>query len=227
TAESLADCYREGQSRARAYEAMVERMLSPVRSGLKVCVAFYGHPGVFVYPSHEAIRIARSEGYEARMLPGISAEDCLFADLGIDPGRSGCQSYEATDFLVNERRIDPRSSLILWQVGLVGRVESLLDGLGDNRQGLSILRDVLVSYYSPEHDAVIYEASPYVVLDSSIRTVPLGRLLEAELSSASTLFVPPLPSRVNESMLQRLGIDRSNLPVASGCWEGVSSLGQR
>jgi hypothetical protein len=37
------------------------------------------------------------------MLPGISAEDCLFADLGIDPGIYGCQSYEATDFLANGR----------------------------------------------------------------------------------------------------------------------------
>jgi len=31
------------------------------------------------------------------MLPGISAEDCLVADLGIDPASSGCQSYEAND----------------------------------------------------------------------------------------------------------------------------------
>jgi hypothetical protein len=38
-----------------------------------------------------------TDGFDAVMLPGISAEDCLFADLGIDPGMIGCQSFEATD----------------------------------------------------------------------------------------------------------------------------------
>ena len=40
------------------------------------------HPGVYVAPSHETVLRARAEGYPARMLPGISSEDCLFADLG-------------------------------------------------------------------------------------------------------------------------------------------------
>ena len=48
------------------------------------------------------------------MLPGISSEDCLFADLGVDPGVSGCQSYEATDFLMNAPIIDSSTQLILW-----------------------------------------------------------------------------------------------------------------
>jgi len=56
---------------------MVERILKNVKDGFKVCVVFYGHPGVFVQPSHEAIRIARLEGFSARMLPGISAEELL------------------------------------------------------------------------------------------------------------------------------------------------------
>jgi uncharacterized protein YabN with tetrapyrrole methylase and pyrophosphatase domain len=220
-AESLADCYVEGQSRAIAYDAMVERMLSPARDGLGVCAAFYGHPGVFVFPSHEAIRIARSEGLEARMLPAVSAEDCLFADLGIDPARSGCQSYEATDFLVNERRIDPRSSLILWQAGLVGRIESRLEGFADNRRGLSVLRDVLISQYSSEHEVVIYEASSHVVIPPAIRAVPLSRLVEAEVGPMSTIYVPPLASTISQRMLDRLGLDRAALRVAPPCWEGT------
>src|SRR5205809_2021168 len=45
------------------------------RGGSLTCLACYGHPGVFVYPSHEAIRRARAEGYVARILAGISSED--------------------------------------------------------------------------------------------------------------------------------------------------------
>src|SRR5215510_1892109 len=84
SAESLLDCYSVGKDRMHAYRKMIARMLSPVREGLTVCTAFYGHPGVVVYPAHEAIRLARKEGHRAKMLPGISAQDCLIADLGID-----------------------------------------------------------------------------------------------------------------------------------------------
>ncbi|KAJ2931620.1 hypothetical protein H1R20_g5340, partial [Candolleomyces eurysporus] len=88
-------------------------MLSKVRSGQDVVGLFYGHPGVFAHPSHRAIKIAREEGYLAKMLPGISAEDCLFADLGIDPSINGTTTYEATDLLTHDRPLDPASNLIL------------------------------------------------------------------------------------------------------------------
>ena len=32
------------------------------------------------------------------MLPGVSAKDCLYADLLIDPSNPGCVTYEASDF---------------------------------------------------------------------------------------------------------------------------------
>ena len=95
-ARSLHEHYRAGEDRRQSYERVVEAILEPVREGRRVCAVFYGHPGVFVQPSHEAIRRLRADGLRPRMLPGISAEDCLFADLGIDPGTCGCQSYDAT-----------------------------------------------------------------------------------------------------------------------------------
>ena len=60
-AESLAKLYAEGKPRLQTYEEMVQRILECVRGGMLTCVACYGHPGVFVHPSHEAIRRARSE----------------------------------------------------------------------------------------------------------------------------------------------------------------------
>ena len=57
---------REGGSTSE----MVEEILAAVREGKRVCAVFYGHPGVYVKPSHEAVRRARKEGFEARMLPG-------------------------------------------------------------------------------------------------------------------------------------------------------------
>ena len=43
----------------------------------------------------------------------MSAEDCLFADLGLDPAVVGCAQYEATDLLIYGRRPDPSAALIV------------------------------------------------------------------------------------------------------------------
>lgn len=127
-AESLQTLYGEGRDRQATYDSMVGRILECVRAGERVCAVFYGHPGVFVYPSHEAVQRARAEGYSAVMLPGVSAEDCLFADVGIDPATTGCLSYEATDFLFQSRAVDPASALVLWQIGVLGNAHYRAEG---------------------------------------------------------------------------------------------------
>lgn len=203
---SLHDLYELGESRAKAYEAMVEEILCHVREGKNVVAAFYGHPGVFVAPSHEAIRVARAEGYPATMVPGISAEDCLFADLGIDPSRFGCQSYEATDFLVHRRRIDPTAALVLWQIGTVGNVAAAAT---TQPVGLKVLVEVLLEHYPPEHEVTVYEASPYPGYDPLVCTVRLGELAAEHVTALSTLYVPPLePAPLDLTMLDRLGLPR-------------------
>jgi len=187
-AHSLHSLYTVGKDRAEAYAAMVQAILIPVYEGLDVCAAFYGHAGVFVSPSHEAIRQAQAAGYEARMLPGISAEDCLFADLGLDPGTTGCQSYEATDFLVNRRAIDSRALLILWQAGVVGNRTHVLEA---DPSPLAALVERLLEYYSDHHEVTVYEASPYPIGRPIIVRTALNRLGDAGVAPASTLVVPP------------------------------------
>src|SRR5262245_31429979 len=54
-AEDLARLYTEWKDRRDTYQEMIKAMLEPVRAGNSVCVAFYGHPGIFVYPSHVAV----------------------------------------------------------------------------------------------------------------------------------------------------------------------------
>lgn len=74
TAESLFSCYLDGQPRILAYDNMVERILTNVRNGLQLCVVFYGHPGVFCFPSHKAISIAKQEGFKLRCSLGFQAK---------------------------------------------------------------------------------------------------------------------------------------------------------
>ena len=186
---SLHGFYGEGKQRLDSYNEMVEFILSRVRSGGQVCVAFYGHPGVFAYPSHESIRRARAEGISARMLPGISAEDCLIADLGIDPAVNGCQSYEATDFLMNARLIDPSSQLILWQAGALG--DWTYQTRGYDLKALPLLVEKLLTLYPPDHEVVVYEGAIFPGCESLMNPVPLSELARTHLSPASTLYLAP------------------------------------
>src|SRR5262249_38211473 len=61
---SLHGCYQVGRDRRDAYTAMVEEILGEVRSGKRVCAAFYGHPGIFVQARPRAGAQARAEGYD-------------------------------------------------------------------------------------------------------------------------------------------------------------------
>lgn len=189
-AESLQTLYREGKQRLDTYHEMVERILACVRAGLRTCAVFYGHPGVFVYPSHEAVSRARAEGYSALMLPGVSAEDCLFADLGVDPATTGCQSYEATDFLFNMRRTDPSSALVLWQIGILGNESFNASGRYDISL-LPLLIGKLARLYPLAHSVVAYEAAVHLGCSPRIVRVPLAELGTVELTAATTLYVPP------------------------------------
>lgn len=196
---SLASFYREGKPRRDTYQEMVAEILASVRSGARTCAVFYGHPGIFVDPAHAAIQQARAEGFVAEMLPGVSAEDCLFADLGIDPATAGCQTYEATDFLVNRRQLDPTSHAVLWQVGVLGnRAFSFRAGGGTP---LTVLRERLGQTYPGSHELCTYEAAVLPGCRPSVRWCALDALEHAPLSIISTIYIPPSsPPRLDLEM---------------------------
>lgn len=214
-AESLTGMYAEGKQRIDTYNQMVERTLECVRAGMLTCMACYGHPGVFVYPSHEAIRRARAEGYSARMLPGISSEDCLFADLGIDPGISGCQSYEATDFLVNGRIVDLSASVVLWQIGVVG--DATFKSAGYNLSAMPLLVERLLGIYPAAHPMYLYEAAIFHGCEPVIRQITAAELPFVPLSAGYTLYIPPaFQTRSDPTTYYRMNAMIAASKVASG-----------
>jgi uncharacterized protein YabN with tetrapyrrole methylase and pyrophosphatase domain len=204
TAESLHEFYGTDKPRMVSYEEMVEKILHFVRHENRVCAAFYGHPGVFAYPSHEAVRRARIEGFQAKLLPAISTEDCLFADLDIDPAIGGCQSFEATDFLVHKRKFDTSSHLVLWQIGVIGE-----SGYKQNFEvnNIDVLVDYLKQFYEPDHEVVVYRASQITICEPLIIKSELGKLSKAIVSPIATLYVRPRgPALPDIEMARRLGV---------------------
>ncbi|OOG60430.1 hypothetical protein B0E48_05710 [Rhodanobacter sp. C03] len=206
---SLQPYYHEGKSRMQTYRQMVDAILAEVRAGKKVCGVFYGHPGVFAWAPHKSIEVARSEGYPAHMEPGISAEDCLYADLGIDPGTYGCQHYEASQLLFYQRRIDPTAYLVLWQVGLVG--DQSLARFSTGSAYKQVLVDVLARDYPLEHEITLYRAPTLPIQHARIERLPLGSLPQAEVGMADTMVLPPVhPMQVDHEIRARLSaLDRA------------------
>jgi hypothetical protein len=204
SAEPLDDLYRADRPFAEVYDGIVGKILDHVRKPQEVCVVFYGHPSVFDRTSHDAVRRARAEGFEARILPGITAEDCLYVDLEFDPGAAGCQSFDATDFLVRRRAPDPAVPLILWQVGVVGGTRTT----GEVRRlGLSVLGERLEELYGAEHELVVYEATPFPVGRPMIERCAVGELGDAGVTGLSTLYVPPKGAAPRDAeMMARLGM---------------------
>jgi uncharacterized protein YabN with tetrapyrrole methylase and pyrophosphatase domain len=200
---SLQPCYAEGKSRHRTYREMVDAMLAEVRAGRRVCGAFYGHPGVFAKAPHDAIAQARAEGFDATMEPAVSAEDCLYADLGIDPGRVGCQHYEASQLLFYRRVLDPSAYLVLWQVGIAGdRTYKRFATSPAHRQ---LLVDRLLETYPADHAVIVYEAATLPITAPRMDTVALRDLAATPLHMHSTLVVPPsAPLQRDDAMLARI-----------------------
>ncbi len=206
TAEPLNHHYKPGRIRARIYEAIVKDVLSYVRRGENVCMVTYGHPGVFVDATAEAIVRVRESGRAAAMLPGVSSEDCLFADLGVDPARSGCLTFEATSFLISRPKFESTIPLVLFQIGVVGDLTHKQTYGGS---GLAILARELIRRYGPKHVVTIYDAAPTPLAAPSIQRVALRDLARASVGVTSTLYAPPKrPGTTDARMLRRLGLQR-------------------
>jgi hypothetical protein len=93
------------------------------------------------------------------MLPGISADACMIADLGFDPATNGLQSFEATQLLDHEKSIDVATPLILWQIGVVG--DTTYSAGRYSKPAFDRIFEKFVALYGRDHRFCIYEASEF------------------------------------------------------------------
>ncbi|KAG6331561.1 hypothetical protein ID866_7527 [Astraeus odoratus] len=219
--KSKGDCfdlrvyYDTKKHRYESYVQMCEVMLKDVRAGYDVLGIFYGHPGVFVSPSHRAIAIARDEGFQAKMLPGISAEDYMFADLGFDPAVPGCMTQEATAIVVQNKRLDPSVHNIIWQVGGVGVHDMIFDNARFHH-----LVDRLEEDFGPDHRVFHYIGAVLpqstTIMDEFVISDLRKEEVVKQFNPVSTFYVPPRDSTPFDRVATRsLGIpdDVSEMPL--------------
>jgi len=199
----LSELYDANRDRRESYAGMQILILEQVRAGRRVCVVLYGHPGVFAQVGRKAMAQARAEGFKTRMEPGISAESCLYADLDLDPGEHGVQSFEATQFLIQNRALDPSSLLLLWQISQAGNIECI--GFESSRRRIEILVDKLARWYPEATETILYEAATLPIQDFRAERVLLSALPDAVLNPATTLVIPSLSAaEPDQAALRRL-----------------------
>ncbi|EGX50055.1 hypothetical protein AOL_s00076g406 [Orbilia oligospora ATCC 24927] len=175
---------------ADIYIQIAEVMLAATRKGRRVVGAFFGHPGLFMSPNRRALAIAQAEGYTAKILPGVSVDDCLLADLGVDPSFIGCLTCEARDFMIHDHLGLTSRHVIMYEVGYLG-----FYGDDSKTDYFEYFVNRLEEIYGNEHSLVNYTAAISPLMQPVINTLTIGDLRKPEvrkqITSASTLYFPP------------------------------------
>lgn len=188
SSESLDEIYFNSKSRESAYNNIAQYIYSAIEDVRSLCVVIYGHPCVFATPGLLALSML-DDSIKTVVCPGISTQDCLYADSRFDPASGGIQSFDATEYLLYDKVVDPSSHVVIYQIGMVGNL-----GLPTNKinfEALNFIKKKLIELYKKEKKAVIYEAALYPGTHPKISEFDLEQLDRQELTTLSTLYIPP------------------------------------
>jgi uncharacterized protein YabN with tetrapyrrole methylase and pyrophosphatase domain len=193
----LRSMYESEADRLNTYKRQAAAVLDGGIEAGPVALVVYGHPLILAMPSMFVLRLAPTVGLTTKVLPAVSALDCLLADLGIDPTVTGLQSHEATDLLLYDRPLIPSCATVLWQVGSLETRLHVVDGLS-RPERLFRLRDHLLRYFPPDH--LVVSVSSAVTEDEppQILRMPISELPDhsAQLHLGATLYIPPRHEKV-------------------------------
>lgn len=216
----LSSFYRPGVPREQIYQEIGQRILEAGASNPPVALALYGHPVIFVSPTNVIVEGSKRLRLRAKVLPGISAMDCLFVDLNLDPGVEGLQMYEATDMLLRKRPLQPDVPCLVWQIGAVGNLQYSSEPHSLKPEYLTRLKDYLLQFYPPGHEAVIAVTPVLAIAKPKLVHTEIGRLDEMYeyIGSLDTLYIPALSHRVvkDEEFLRLITEDNAVRAEESG-----------
>jgi uncharacterized protein YabN with tetrapyrrole methylase and pyrophosphatase domain len=191
----LGTLYEPGRDRMPTYRRMAAEVVSAAVADSPVCLATYGHPWIYCYPTTLITRVAPLLGLHVEVFPGVSSFDTLLVDIGTDIARHGIQMYEATDLLLRKRPLQTDVTCVIWQPTVVGdptyRVQPY------TAEQFRPLQEYLLRFYPADHEATIVTTKTFPLTRSVTQHLQLGDLA-AQLERAprvGTLYIPPLSER--------------------------------
>lgn len=208
---SLDDIYFSSKLRSPSYSKIVDELLRSLQKNDDICFLIYGHPTFFSSVVDKITKRISSKEVIIQIMPGISAIDCLFADLKIDPGKTGLQSYDATEFILYDEIFSITSHLVLWQIAIIGEMGIINNNeinLNRQKEGITILISKLMTHYPEDYIVNLYVASQYPGLEFEVVSVELRKLNEVTIPRLATLYIPPLKEKtMNPNVINQLNLD--------------------
>ncbi|MGY3677074.1 SAM-dependent methyltransferase [Streptomyces sp. TE33382] len=194
----LSYLYEPGLNRLPTYHRMAAEVVSAAVVEGPVCLATYGHPWVYCYPTTLINRVAPLLGLHVEVFAGVSAFDTLLVDLGTDIANGGIQMYEATDLLLRQRPIQSDVTCVIWQPTVVGD-PTCPTGPYASRQ-FEPLRDYLLRFYPHDHEVKLVTSKNHPLIRSSVVSLKVSDLATelAGVPGVGTLYVPALTDRAIE-----------------------------
>ena len=204
--KSLAGPYEPGKSRLPTYRKMAAEVIAGALEETPVCLAAYGHPWVYCYPTTLINYAAPLLDLKVEVFPGISSFDTLLVDLGTDIAFNGMQMYEATDLLLRKRPIQNDVTCVIWQATIVG--DPTYPENRPKEAEFKPLEEHLLRFYPADHEITLVMTKTFPLLRSVVQRFPL-RSLARELARApqvGTLYIKAVDTRPIEDaeLLKRM-----------------------
>jgi precorrin-6B methylase 1 len=211
----LGPLYEPGRNRLPTYRRMAAEVVSAAVANSPVCLATYGHPWVYCYPTTLITRAAPLLGLRVEVFPGVSAFDTLLVDLGTDIAFNGIQMYEATDLLLRRRPIQNDVTCLIWQPTVVG--DPTYPAQPYTAEQFKPLQEYLLRFYPADHEAALVMTKTYPLTRSVVQRLQLGDLA-VELEGApqvGTLYIPALSQRpVEDTELMEVMLTTGSVAAA-------------
>jgi uncharacterized protein YabN with tetrapyrrole methylase and pyrophosphatase domain len=191
----LGNLYEPGLDRLQTYRRMAAAVVSAAEKESPVCLATYGHPWIYCYPTTLITRAAPLLGLRVEVFPGVSSFDTLLVDIGVDIAHHGIQMYEATDVLLRRRPLQNDVACVIWQPTVVGDPTHHEGSYTADQFGT--LQEYLLRFYPAEHEVMIVTTKTHPMTRSVLQRLRLGELsLElAKSPRVGTLYIPPVNAR--------------------------------
>jgi uncharacterized protein YabN with tetrapyrrole methylase and pyrophosphatase domain len=204
--------YEPRKNRLPTYHKMAAEVIAAAVADPPVCLATYGHPWVYCYPTTLITQAAGHLALHVEVFPGVSAFDTLIVDLGMDIADNGIQMYEATDLLLRRRPIQNDVNCVIWQPTVACDPTCPADWY--EAQQFMPLQNYLLGFYPPDHEVSLVTSKTFPLTRSVVQRLRLGDLA-SELSGApgvGTLYIPALTERPVEdielmALMETMGID--------------------
>lgn len=213
----LGPLYEPGKDRLPTYRRMAAEVVSAAMAEPPVCLATYGHPWIFCYPTTLIMQAAPLLGLHAEVFPGVSAFDTLLIDMGTDIASNAIQMYEASDLLLRRRPIQNDVTCIIWQPTVFG--DPTYPAQPHEAKQFEPLQEYLMGFYPADHEVALVMTKTFPLMRSVVRRLPLSDLaVELEQGPrVGTLYIPALHERPVEDVefLDAMLAAGSRLPAQS------------